>query len=269
MASTDPEAAGKVTVGTLPFETDAGIAGRARIGLIVLASDHTIEHEFRAIIDLPGVALYAARIPNSQIITPQTLAAMESHIADRSSVILPGVELDVIAYGCTSASMVLGEETVFARIREGRPEARPTTPVTAAFAAFDALGARRIAVITPYSRAVNDRVRAYFTAGGYDVPVFMSFDVDDDNVVARISPDSIRRAILEAGRRDDVDMVFVSCTSLRLAEAASAAEAELGKPVTSSNNALAWHCLRLAGIADPLPQFGRLHELPLSAAGPA
>ena len=258
MALTDPDAAGPVIMENLPFDTDAGLAGRARIGLIVLASDHTIEHEFRTIIDLPGVAVHVARIPNSQIITPQTLAAMEGHIADRSSVILPGVELDVIAYGCTSASMVLGEETVFARIREGRPEARPTTPVTAAFAAFDALGARRIAVITPYSQAVNERVRDYFTAAGYDVPVFMSFNADDDNVVARISPESIRRAIIQAGRRDDIDMVFVSCTSLRLAEAAAAAEAELGKPVTSSNNALAWHCLRLAGIADPLLRFGRL-----------
>jgi maleate isomerase len=256
---TDPQAAGPITIETLPFETDAGLAGRARIGLIVLASDHTVEHEFRGIIDQPGVAVYMARIANSPIIAPGTLAAMEDRIADCSSVILPGVALDVIAYGCTSASIVLGEETVFARIREGRPEARPTTPVTAAFAAFDALGARRIAVITPYSRAVNERVGAYIAARGYRVPIFGSFDAEDDNVVARISPDSIRRAILDLGHRDDVDMVFLSCTSLRLAGAVAAIEDELGKPVVSSNLALAWHSLRLAGITDPLPQFGRLY----------
>jgi maleate isomerase len=52
--------------------------------------------------------------------------------------------------------------------------------------------------------------------------------------------------------------VFVSCTSLRLAEAVAEIEAELGKPVTSSNHAMAWHALRLAGVADALPQFGRL-----------
>ncbi|HMB48237.1 MAG TPA: aspartate/glutamate racemase family protein [Afifellaceae bacterium] len=261
MARTSSDKAGPIGIEDLPFDTDPGLAARARIGLVVLASDHTVEHEFRTILDLPGVAFYASRIPNSQIITPESLAAMEGHIASRSAVILPGMELDVVAYGCTSASIVLGEEKVFACIRQGRPEARPTTPVTAALAAFEALGARRIAVITPYSRAVNERVGAYIAERGYEVPVFGSFNSDDDNVVARISPESIRRAILEMGRRDDVDMVFLSCTSLRLAEAAGAIEAELGKPVTSSNNALAWHCLRLAGIADRQPRFGRLHEL--------
>ena len=60
--------------------------------------------------------------------------------------------------------------------------------------------------------------------------------------------------------------MFVSCTSLRLVEAVAGIEAELGKPVTSSNHALAWHCLRLAGIDDPRPELGALFALP--ACGP-
>ncbi len=261
MAAIAPEAGDVVEIEEIPFETDAGLAARARIGMIVLASDHTVEHEFRRLIDLPGVSVYAARIPNSPTVNPDTLAAMEQHMTACAAVILPGERLDVVAYGCTSASMVLGEETVFARLRDGRPEAKPTTPITAAFAAFDAFDAERIAVITPYSREVNQRVGAYITGHGYQVPVFGSFNSDDDNVVGRISPQSIRRAILRLGRRDDVDMVFLSCTSLRLAEDVARIEAELGKPVTSSNHALAWHCLRLAGIGDVLPQFGRLYTI--------
>lgn len=60
----------------LPFSTDAGIGARARIGLIVLASDYTVEHEFRKILTFPGVDFYEARIKNSPQITPETLAAM-------------------------------------------------------------------------------------------------------------------------------------------------------------------------------------------------
>ena len=71
---------------------------------------------------------------------------------------------------------------------------------------------------------------------------------------------SIREAAVGLGRREEVDAVFVSCTSLRLAMVAAEIEAEIGKPVTSSNHAMAWHCLRLAGIDEPLPQFGRLFE---------
>ncbi len=243
-----------------PFETDAGLAGRARIGVVVLASDHTLEHEFRHLLNLPGVAFYVSRIPMSPDVTMESLTAMKGDIASRAEVILPGVDLPVVAYGCTSATMVLGEEIVFEQIRKGRPEAKPTTPITAAFAAFDAFDAKRIAVLTPYIGAVNERVRKFIEGRGYTIPVFGSFNEGNDNVAARISVESMRQAILTLGRRDDVDMVFLSCTSLRLALDVQSIEAELGKPVTSSNHAMAWHCLRLAGIDDKLPQHGMLFE---------
>ena len=249
----------------LPFETDAGIGERARIGLIVLASDFTIEHEWRAIFAaLPGVALYESRLFNDPIITPESLRAMEPLIAPAASLILPGNPLDAIAFGCTSASMAIGEEGVFAKIRAGGQEAPATTPVTAAFAAFTALGAKRIAVLTPYRAEVNQIVADYITARGFEVPVFGSFNEGNDRIVAAITPASIKagiRRILTAG---DVDAVFVSCTSVRLAEVAAAIEAEVGLPVTSSNHAMAWHALRLAGIQDGLPQFGKLFTLPIA-----
>jgi maleate isomerase len=52
--------------------------------------------------------------------------------------------------------------------------------------------------------------------------------------------------------------VFVSCTSLRLAESITAIEAEVGVPVTSSDHALAWHCLRLAEVNDEVEGAGLL-----------
>jgi len=253
--------AGFVNRARIPFKTDGGIAARAAIGVIVLASDHTIEHEFRQLLALPGVAFYEARIRNDPRITPESLADMESRIAPTADLILPGVKLDVVAYGCTSASMVLGEEAVFHRIHETRPGVACTTPITAAFAAFDAFGARNIAVLTPYRDDVNQRVRRYIEGAGYNVPVFGSFNEQDDNRVARIDPESIRAAAAELGAMDGVDAVFVSCTSIRLGAVAGQVEAEIGKPVTSSNHAMAWHCLRLAGVDDPQPEFGSLYTL--------
>ena len=102
-----------VNLTNIPFTVDDGIAARARIGLVVLATDHSVEHEFRLVVSMPGVAVYQSRIPNSPTITPENLRAMEPHITDRTDVILPGVPLDVVAYGCTSASMIIGEERVF------------------------------------------------------------------------------------------------------------------------------------------------------------
>jgi maleate isomerase len=250
--------------GGLPFEMDGGIGERARIGLVVLATDQTIEHEWRLVFSrLPGVALYESRLWNEVRITPATLAAMEGDIAAATRLIMPVLPLSVVAFGCTSAAMVLGEERIAARVHEARPGVPVTTPIGGALAALRALGARRIAVLTPYGRAVNDVVQRYLEDRGLEVPVFGSFEEEDDSKVARIDPASIEAAVLELGRDARVEAVFVSCTSLRLVERARAIEATLGKPVTSSNHAMAWHALRLAGIDDRLDGLGRLFQLPL------
>ncbi len=248
-------------IANLPFETDAGIAHEAAIGLIVLATDQTVEHEFRQLVTKPGVAFYESRIPNSAQVTPETLKEMEVLITARTEVILPGLPLDVVAFGCTSASMVIGEEQVFEQIRKARPGVACTTPVTAAFAAFEAFGAKNIGVLTPYRDDINLFMRDYFEGKGLHVPVFGSFNEEDDRIAARISAQSIRDAIEKIAEFDEVEAVFISCTSLRLAESAAEIEAAVGKPVTSSNHAMAWHCLRLAGVDDKMPEFGGLYTL--------
>jgi maleate cis-trans isomerase len=62
----------------IPFTLDKGIAHRAALGLIVLATDHTIEHEWRTMLTgIDGVAFYESRLWNSASITPETLVEME------------------------------------------------------------------------------------------------------------------------------------------------------------------------------------------------
>ena len=245
----------------MPFELDRGIAHRARIGLIVLATDHTLEYEYRKIFNIDGVALYQSRIQNSPEINPTTLAQMEQGITAATDVLLPGAKFDVVAYACTSGTVVIGEEKVFRRIREARPDVACTTPITAAIAAFQALGARRIALLTPYIDEVHQTMRRFVEAQGVEVPVIGSFNHENDNEVARMSPASIRAAALELGRHPAVDAVFVACTSLRVAEIVEDLERDLGKPATSSNHAMAWHCLRLAGVKDAVPGWGRLFRI--------
>jgi maleate isomerase len=245
----------------LPFTMDPGIAARAAIGLVVLATDQTLEHEWRQIISHAGVAFYEARLHNSPDINPASLALMEKDIAHATGLILPGTPLQVVAFGCTSGSIVIGEEQVFARIREARPDVACTTPITAAMAALGQLGAKRIALLTPYVASINLLFKTHIEAAGVDVAQLFSFNHENDEEVARIDRASLRAAVLRAGAGDDVDAVFVSCTSLRMTDLIREVEAELGKPVVSSNVAMAWHALRLAGIRDPQPQFGRLFEL--------
>ena len=132
----------------LPYDTDGGIARRAAIGLIVLATDYTIEHEWRQLFGaVDGVALYQSRIHNEDRITPETLRAMEPRLVESARLITPDTPVDVMAYGCTSASMAIGEDKVFERIREAKPGVRCTTPITASFRVMRAPGRSRSRII--------------------------------------------------------------------------------------------------------------------------
>jgi len=252
---------GFTDLGVLACSLDAGIASRAAIGLLVLATDQTMEHEFRQLIRLPGVAVYGARLFNDADITPETLRAIGDRITPAAELILPELHLDVMAFGCTSASMALGEAEIFRQIHRVRPDIACTTPVTAAFAAFKALDAQRIGVLTPYSAEVNTVVREYLNEHGVEVAAFATFDKRDDREAARISVESIADGIAAMARSTRLDAVFVSCTSLRLAEKVTSIESAVGIPVTSSDHALAWHCLRLAGVNDAVAGAGRLFSL--------
>jgi maleate isomerase len=253
---------GPIDLGVLPSELDGGVAARAAIGLIVLATDQTMEHEFRLLVRQPGVAFYESRLFNDNEITPETLRAIGARIAPAANLILPSIELGVIAFGCTSATMTLGEAAVFAEIHKVRPNVSCTTPVTAALAAFQALGAKRVGLLTPYAPEINKSFVRYFGERGLNITAVATFDRRDDRDAARICVSSIEDAASRLAATSAIDAIFISCTSLRVAEAVERLEERIGVPVTSSNHAMAWHCLRLAGVNEVVPHAGRLFKLP-------
>ena len=246
----------------LPYDTDRGTGARARIGAIVLATDHTMEHEWRAMLALPGVDFYVARIWNDAQITPATLQALGADIAPATRLILPNDErLDSVAFACTSGAMVLGDDFVAAEIHKHRPGVPVTSPMRAGIAALQALGLKRIALLTPYMQVINDMMRAHIEARGVEVTAMGSFNNPDDLVASSISPETLLRAATELGRAPEVDGVFVSCSSFRAAGIIERLEEATGKPATASNHAMAWHALRLAGYRDPVTGWGRLFTL--------
>ena len=250
-------------IARLDFNTDLGAGARARIGLLVLESDQTMEWEMRHMADLPGVALYHARLANDAEVTPDTLVQMELELP-KAATLLPGyLGLKAIGYGCTSGSTIIGELRVSELIQSHHPTVPTSNPLTAAKAALKQLGVTRLGLVTPYRPDVTELMQARFEEAGIVIQSVGSFYQQDDRVVGRITPEAILDAALAVGQNDLVDGVFISCTSLRAAGIVGQAEAALGKPVTASNHALAWHLLRLAGIHDDVAGLGRLFHAQL------
>lgn len=250
----------------LSCDSDSGIGHRARLGLIVLHVDETVEPECRRLLDLDGVALYCTRIRSGTEVTPETLQDMVTRLPDVAALLPPATAFDVVAYACTSAATVIGPGRVAELIRLARPGNGPdsfvdtaiTDPLTAAKAACDALGIRRLGLVSPYIERVSAAVRDAFEADGLSISASGSFEQAEEYRVARIDPQSVLEAIVRVGEASSCEGVFVSCTNLRTLDVLQAAEDRLGVPVISSNQALAWHMLRSAGVQDCRTGLGRL-----------
>lgn len=242
----------------LEYDTDGGIGTRATLGVIVLETDETLEPEFARMMDLDGVALYHSRIPMEPTIRPETLGRMARDLP-ASARLLPGsLDFDVIGYGCTSGATIIGPANVARAVRLECPGAQVTDPLSAIIAAGRALSARRLGFITPYLPQVSLRMRQALEQAGYEIAAFGSFEESDDRVVARITERAIVSAAEQVAGQAPCEAIVVSCTNLRCLRVIPQIEASIGVPVISSNQALGWHMLRLSGINEPMPAFGRL-----------
>ncbi|SHJ10019.1 maleate isomerase [Shimia gijangensis] len=244
----------------LEFDTDAGIGTRATLGVVVLETDETLEPEIARMADLPDVALYHTRIPMVNEIRPETLARMEADLP-ASVKMLPGaLDFDVIGYGCTSASTVIGSERVARAIQTVFPNAQVTDPLAALIAAGKHLGVNRLGFITPYVPDVSARMRQKLENAGFEITAFGSFEEGDDRVVARITEDAILAAAETVANAAPCDAIVISCTNLRCLRVIPEIESRTGVAALSSNQALGWHMLRLSGITDAREGFGQLFQ---------
>lgn len=259
-ASLVPAAGVTVEPADVSPELDARAHDR-RVGLVVLATDHTSEADFRRMVASDRIGVHVARIAYANPVTPDNLARMQPDLRRTAGLILPGEPLDALCYSCTSASVVIGDAAVEAELSAARPGAAIVTPPAAAATALRALGACRISILTPYTVATSRPMAAYFAAGGFDIASFRCLGMEDDREMARVS----HRSIVEAAAASvapDAEALFISCTALRAAAVVPEIEARIGRPVVTSNLATAWACLRHCDDAAPRPQRGRLMGLP-------
>ena len=239
----------------VPYDLTEG-APRHRIGLIALLTDEATERDFQRM-KPDGAAYFTSRVRNASPVTIENLRKIGPELADSAAQILPGARLDSIAYSCTSGTVALGYDEVATQIGKGRPGVPVTTPITAAIAGLNRMGAKRITLFTPYIDSVNQAMRGFLEEHGIEVLNIGSFCIENDLDMARLPPEAIRAAAIEA-HHPEADAVFISCTAIRAVEILEDAEAALGKPVLSAIQCLFWESLRLAGYDKPIEGYGSL-----------
>ncbi|MGY0061518.1 aspartate racemase/maleate isomerase family protein [Streptomyces sp. LZ34] len=194
------------------------------------------------------VSLHLTRTPFVPVEVSLDLARLVSehetlHDAVRA---LCAIAPEVVAYACTSGSFVggvAGERAMCAAMTQ----AGEMPSLTTSGALLDALreiGARRIAVVTPYTKSVTDSLEEYLGEAGITVTgrAYLGLTRHIWKVPYRDVVDMARQAVVGAA-----DALFISCTNLPTYDVIPQLEAELRMPVLSANQVTMWAALRAIG----------------------
>jgi maleate isomerase len=148
-----------------------------------------------------------------------------------------------------------------ARLQEKIGDIPLVTATDATIAALKAVGAKRVAAISPMSGDYSQSVADYYEGFGFEVPYHAGLQIAQPRDIIRIGYNEAREAFLKLDH-DDVDTFLHVGGALGIVDSIEALEQELGRPVVSVNVATYWRALRTLGINDQLTGFGRLAQLP-------
>ena len=232
---------------------------KARMALMVPSTNTVAETEFWKMAP-EGLTVHTSRMPFFADRFDSPFDEMESHLP-RVIDEVNSAQPDIIAYGCT-ASSAKGNPTDYEK-QLTQNTGKPT--VTAAAALVEALkvfSAKKIAMITPYPQSTNDKERIFFQGNGVEVIQDESIIIDDAQLqfknMNKIPTDLLIDRSDALGQAEHVDAVVLSCCDMPTLDAIPIIEDAIGKPVTSSTQALFWRAIRTAGILDPIEGMGSL-----------
>ena len=237
-----------------------------RVGLIVPSSNVTIETELPALLarhESATFTFHSSRM-RMQEVSEEGLQTMNAQ-RERCVAELTDASCDSLVYGCLVAIMAQGpgeHRRVTAAIREQLiGQASMLTVVTSADAlieAIRALGAQRVALVTPYLKPLAQKVVDYIEAEDIEVTDWVALEEPDNAAVARIAGERILAAAHTLDLTKADALILSACVQMPSLSLIERAEAEFGMPVLSAATATAFTLLYRLGLPTVLPGAGHL-----------
>lgn len=219
------------------------------VGITVPQANTTIEAEFRALAPA-GLNVITGRLQGSRS-DSRTRLLDYFHGLEATLDTFDTAPLKAAGFACTGSSYLLGvdkDRAAFAELT--RKRGYPVIPATEAILGSLAhLGAKRVALVSPYPDWLTGAALEYWRAAGVDVieVVGVSADTSDTrNIYDVTSADAVAAA--KTFKRRDMDAVLMSGTGMPTLRAVGELTRLFGKPVLSSNLCLAWALARNAGM---------------------
>ena len=217
-----------------------------RFGLLTPSSNTTQEPEFVAALP-PSVSLHTGRVTYRDI-TPaeQDRCVLELEQESRK---LADAEVDVIVFAATAPTLAKGkgyDRELIKRMEDasGRPA---TTAATAFVDALTRLGAKKIAIGAPWSKAMDKPMVVHSEVVGFVASIELG----------RVGPETAYELARKTDR-PDADAIIMPGGNWASMPMVERLESELGKPVLVNNAVSLWAGLRLLKRNDSIAGYGAL-----------
>ena len=224
-------------------------------GVLIPSTNTTVEIEYSRL--LPETL----QVHVGRLLTSGTgpFAPSKNEDVDYQARLLGTARVEVISLAQTSASLFADDYD--ANVTQRMSAAANCPAITSAQAvgqSVQALGARRIALVSPYSAPVIERAKRYYESKfGLEVVALEGFAATDSYMIGKLGPENARDAFARINR-PEIEVLVVPGGNFPTMQFIPDWEREFGKPVITTNQAALWAMMRLMGVREPLPGLGRL-----------
>jgi maleate isomerase len=228
-----------------------------RAGALIPCTNAMIEIEFNRVLP-KHYQLHVGRLQMGPI--NETGFRMQDADIDYQARLLGTAKVGFVVLAQTNASFFAQgyDETVAKRIQDASGAPAATCGRLTALGA-KALGAKRIAFLSPYSEELNERGRRYYEGvHGLEVAAVESYGVAADSGAVNAMKPEVCTAALERADRPQVEAFIIAGGALPTLHMIEGWEKRFGKPVITTNQVAMWAIFGALGGGETLPGYGRL-----------
>jgi len=224
-------------------------------GVLIPSTNTTVEIEYSRLLP-DSLQVHVGRLLSSGA---GPFAPSKDDDINYQAKLLGTAKVEVISLAQTSASLFADDYD--ANVTQRMSAAANCPAITSAQAigqSLQALGARRIALVSPYSPPVIERAKRYYEDKfGLEVVILEGFAATDSYMIGKLGPENARDAFARINR-PEIEVLVVPGGNFPTMPFIPEWEREFGKPVITTNQAALWAMMRIMGARDPLPNLGRL-----------
>jgi maleate cis-trans isomerase len=226
-------------------------------GVLIPSTNTTAESEYSRLLPPDWQAHYGRMMTSSAGKTP--FSPPKDEDVDYQAKLLGTARVETVFLLQTSASLFRDDYCADVSRRIGEAAGVPAfTSAMAIGEAMQALGTRRIAIVSPYSEPVNASAKRYYESKyGLEVVALEGFAATDSYAIGQLGPENARDAFRRIDRRE-IEAFVVPGGNFPTMASIAGWEQEFRKPVITTNQAALWAVGQRLGSAVRIPGLGRL-----------